>query len=172
MLLATCKCHLVSTEMIPSAECQCLVFYSTCFLMWWISVHSSFPRSLFILVQFSFPISCPSRPRPRSYPVPAPVPTPILIPVLLSLAGLHLRSSSRPVPVLIIVSVPVPLPVPVPVPVLVPTPAPDPVRSFPSLGLGYPLRTMRVYRHRVLRTEVSGAYKRHPLSAKMMTRAE
>ena len=166
MLLATCKCHLMSTEIIPSVECQCLVFYSTCFLMWWISVHSSFPRSLFILVQFSFPISCPSRPRPRSYPVPAPVPTPILIPVLLSLAGLHLRSSSRPVPVLIIVSVPVPLPV------LVPAPDPDPVRSFPSLGLGYSLSTMRVYRHRVLRTEVSGACRRHPLSAKMMTRAE
>ena len=51
-------------------------------------------------------------------------------------------------------------------------PAPDPVRSFPSLGPGYPLGTMRVYRHRALRTELSGARKHHPLSAEMVTRAE
>ena len=51
-------------------------------------------------------------------------------------------------------------------------PSPDPVRSFPSLGPGYPLGTMRLYRHQALRTELSGARKRHPLSAEMVTLAE
>ena len=45
----------------------------------------------------------------------------------------------------------VPVPTPDPVTVSVPTPdsdpAPDPVRSLPSLGPGYPLGTMRLYRH-------------------------
>ena len=50
--------------------------------------------------------------------------------------------------------------------------APDPIRSFPSLGPGHPLGTMRVYRHRALRTELSGSCKRRLLSAETMTRAE
>ena len=39
----------------------------------------------------------------------------------------------------------------------IPVPAPDLVRSFPSLGPGYPLRAMRVYRPRALQTELSCA---------------
>ena len=115
------------------------------------------------------PIRCSStdphpRPRPCSRPVPAPVP----VPVLRSFVHFHPRSRSR--------SVPVPMTVHVPVTVSVPTPdsnpAPDPVRSFLPLGSGYPPGTMRLYRRRALRMGPSGARKRHPLSAKMVTRAE
>ena len=65
---------------------------------------------------------------------------------------------------------------PPPVTVSVPTPdsnpAPDPVRSFLPLGPGYPPGTMRLYRRRALRIGLSGARKRHSLSAEMVTRAE
>ena len=48
----------------------------------------------------------------------------------------------------------------VPTIVLVPVPDPDPIpvldRSCPSLGPDYPLGTMRVHRHRTLRTELAG----------------
>ena len=83
-------------------------------------------------------------------------------------------SRSRSIPVAILIYVLVPAPDPVPVSVSAPDsdPAPDPVRSFPSLGPGYPLGTTRVHRHGALRTELSGARKRHPLPTEMMTRAE
>ena len=77
--------------------------------------------------------------------------------------------------VLVRISVPVPVPAPDSVPVSVSAPdsdpAPDPVRSFPSLGPAYSLGGAYVYRHRAMRAELSGARKRHPLSAEMMTRA-
>ena len=72
--------------------------------------------------------------------------------------------------------VPVPDPDPDPVPVSVSAPesypAPDLVRVFPSHAPSYPFGSMCVYRHRALRTELSGARKHHPLSAEIMTRTE
>ena len=58
------------------------------------------------------------------------------------------------------------------VPISVSVRTPDPVRPFLSLGPGYPPGTMRLYRRRALRMGLSGARKRHPLSAEMVTRAE
>ena len=46
-------------------------------------------------------------------------------------------------------------------------PRPDPVHSFLPLGPGYPPGTMRLYRRRALRMGLSGARKRHPLSAEI-----
>ena len=107
-------------------------------------------------------------PRPRSRPRPAPAP--VLIPILHSSIRIHPSSRSRSH------SVPVPITVHVPIlapdPVTASVPAPDPVHSFLSLGPGYPLDAMRVYRHRISRTELSDARKCHPLSAEMMPRAE
>ena len=121
------------------------------------------PRSHPVFV-YGSPPSSPSPFPPRLAPVPAPVP----VPVLRSFVRFHPRSRAR--------SVPVPLTVHVPVTVSVPTPdfnpAPDPVRSFLLLGSGYPPDTMRLYRRRALRMGPSGARKRHPLSAEMVTRAE
>ena len=107
------------------------------------------------------PILCPStglHPRPRSCsrPVPAPVPAPILR----FFVRLHPLSRSRSR------SIPVPVPAPDS------DTAPGPVRFFPSLGPCYSLDAVRVYRYQALRTELSGARKRCPLSADMMTRAE
>ena len=107
------------------------------------------PRSHPVFVYGSPP---PSQPRPRRVPVP----------VLRSFVRFHPRSRSRSVPVPVTVSVPTPDS----------DPAPDPVRSFLPLGSGYPPGTMRLYRRRALRMGPSGARKRHPLSAEMVTRAE
>ena len=116
----------------------------------------------------SFPLS--SSPFPFPSGVRLRVPTPVSVsvlapaPVLRSFVHLHPRSRS------------VPMTVHVPVLVSVPTPdsnpAPDSFRSFLSHGLGYPPGTMRLYRRRALRMGLSGARKRHPLSAEMVTRAE
>ena len=69
-----------------------------------------------------------------------------------------------------------PITAPNPVPISVPAPDSDPasdlVRSFPPFGPGYPLGAMRMYRYQALRTELSGARKRYPLPAEMMTRAD
>ena len=96
------------------------------------------------------------------------VPVPVPVSILRSLISLHPLSRSR--------SCSMPVPAPDPVPISVPAPdsvsAPDLVRSFLSFGPGYPLGAMRVYRNQALRTELPGARKRYPLSAKMMTRAE
>ena len=94
--------------------------------------------------------------------------------VLVPFVGLHprFRFLSIPFPI----NVPVPGPardavhVSVSVPDLYPTPAP--VSLVPYLAPGYPLGSMCVYRPRVLRTELSGARKRHPRSAEMMTWAK
>ena len=121
------------------------------------------------------PRFCPrSRPRPRSHPRPRPrprphpVPAPVPVPVLRSFVRFHPRSRSR--------SVPVPLTVHVPVIVSVPTPdsnpAPATVRSFLPRPIQLPLGMMRLNRRRALRMRPSGARKRHPLSAEMVTRAE
>ena len=164
-LLATCRRHLLSTEIMPCVEWQCLVFYSASFLMWRIPDLSSSPPSLSIIIVFPVsnpvpnPVLCFSyrlRPHFRSCPVSTLVPVPV--PVLLSFARLHPRP--RPVPV----------PVPAPVPLSVPTS--DLVCSFPSLGSGYPLGTMHVYRPWALRTELSGVRKRHSLSVDIMTRVD
>ena len=98
----------------------------------------------------------------------------VLVPILRSLVSLHPRCRSRSVPFPINVHVPVPAPGPVPVFVSVPVscPAPEPVRLVPDLAPGYPLGLMCVYRPRALRMELSGARKRHPWSAEMMTCAE
>ena len=117
---------------------------------------------------------------PLSFPFPFPFPSPLLSFRPRSRPRSHLAfahspppgSRFRPIPVPITVHVPVPDSDPVPVSVPSPNFDPDPVRPFPSLGPGYPLGTMRVYRHRALRTELSSARKRHSLSAEMMTRAE
>ena len=109
---------------------------------------------------------------PISATVLASVPVPVPVPIRCSSTGPHPRprprSRSR--------SVPVPMTVHVPVTVSVPTPdsnpAPEPVRSFLPLVPGYPSGTMRLYRRRALRMGLSGARKRHPLSAEIMTRAE
>ena len=106
--------------------------------------------------------------------ISTPVPVPVPVPSLRSFVRLHLRSRSRSVPVPFTVLIPVPAPAPVPVSF----PAPDsdsvldPVRPFQSLESGYSLGAMPVYRHQALRTELSGARKRHPLSAEMMSHAE
>ena len=119
-----------------------------------------FPSPLLL----SFPSPFPSCVRPRvSTPSPSPFPfcvrprvsTPVPVPIPVSI----LRPFARLHPRLHSVSVPSNAHIPVP--------APDPVRSFPSLGPGYPLDTMRVCRHQALRTELSGVRKRHPLSAEM-----
>ena len=126
---------------------------------------SPFPSPLLSSLPSPFPSPFPSGVRLR---VPTPVPVPVPVPVLRSFVHFHPRSR--------FCSIPVPMTVHVPVTVSVPTPdsnpAPDPVRSFLSLGPGYPPGTMRLYRRRALRMGPSGARKRHPLSAEMVTRAE
>ena len=99
---------------------------------------SSFPLSSFpfpSLLLSSLPSSFPfpsgvrlrvSTPRPRPRLVPAPV--------LRSFVHLHPRSCSRSVPVPMTVHVPVTVSVPAPDS----NPTSDPVRSFLSLGPGYP----------------------------------
>ena len=104
------------------------------------------------------PIRCSSAglyPRPRSRPIPARVP----VPIQRSFVHLHLRSRSHSCSVSMTVHVPVTVSVPAPDS----TPDLDPVRSFLSLGPGYPLGTMRLYRRRALGRELSGARKRHLL---------
>ena len=97
--------------------------------------------------------------------VPAPAP----VPILRSSSDHHPRPRSH---LAFLCSPPPPFSFPLHVPIPAPDscPAPDPVRSFPSLGPGYPLGAMRAYRHWALRTDLSGGRKRHPLPAEMMTR--
>ena len=90
-------------------------------------------------------------------PNPVLVPVPILVPISATV------TISVPVPILrSFVRLPLSrsrfrsIPVPDPVPTPDSDPAPDPVRSFSSLGPGYPLGAMRDYRHLALRTELSG----------------
>ena len=120
---------------------------------------SPFPSPLQSSLMSPFPSPFPSCVRLR-VPTPVPVSAPVPVPVLRSFIRFHPRSRSRFVPVT----------------VSVPTPdsnaAPDPVRSFLPLGSGYPPGTMRLYRRRALQMGPSGARKRHPLSAEMVTRAE
>ena len=78
--LATCRCHMLSTEMVSNAEWQCLVFYSASFRMWRISEPSFSPLALLSSLPSPSPIPFPS---PSSlllsfpYPlVPVPVPAP------------------------------------------------------------------------------------------------
>ena len=90
----------------------------------------------------------------------------LFVPVLIlhSFVSLHRRSRSRsvPFPIIVLVLYSAPEPILVSVSVCV----------FPSLAPGYPLGSMCVYTHRALRTELSGARKRHPLHAEIMTGAE
>ena len=88
------------------------------------------------------PFPFPPRPRSRSRPIPTPAP----VPIWRSFVRLHLSSRSRSGYAPFIVHVPVAVFDPAPVS----DPAPDPVCSFPFLGPGYPLGTMRVYRPRFL----------------------
>ena len=69
---------------------------------------------------------------------------------------------------------PTPDPVPVPVSILAPDFDPPPTPFTPSRSSHpvAPSGTMRLYRHRALRMRLSGARKRHSLSAEMMMRVE
>ena len=124
------------------------------------------PISATALVSVPVPSPVPSCVRPRvSILVPVPVAAPSPLP-----SPFHLAFLRSPPPTFLSPLRPRPVPDPVP--------APDsdlalgPVCSFPSLGPGCFLGTMRVYRHRALRTELSGARKPRTLSANMMTLAE
>ena len=134
---------------------------------------SSFPFLSPPLLSFPSPLPSPFRSYVRPW-VSTPVFVPVPVPILRSFVRLHPGSRSRSVPVPITIYVPVPAsdPIPVSVPTPVSDPAPDPVRSFPSLGPGYSLGAMRLYRYRALRTELSSVRKRHPLSSEMMTDVE
>ena len=141
-LLATCRCHLLSTDMMPRVEWQCLVFYFAYFLMCRIPELSSPPSpSLFsfpflsaipspspspLLLSFPSPLSSafPSCVRPRvSTPVSAPSPLPSPFPsCVCSLASTPVHAPD-----------PDPDPVPVSVPVAHSDPAPDgSLQSGPS----------------------------------------
>ena len=91
----------------------------------------------------------------------SPPPFPFLFPPR-SRSGRRSRLASirapqpRSIPIIITVPVPAPNLVPISIPTPDSDPAPDHIRSFPSLGPGYSLGTMHVYRHRVLRTELPG----------------
>ena len=124
---------------------------------------SGFPSPLLLSFPYPLPSPFPSCVRPR-------VSTPVLVTILRSFVRPHplSHSRSRSIPVF----VPAADPVPISVPALNSDPALDPVRSFSSLGPGYPLGAMRVYRRQALRTELLGARKHYPLSADIMTRAE
>ena len=109
-LLATFRRHLLSTETMPRAEGQFLVFYSSSFSD---VTRTRAPH----LPPFAFhyrPLFRP-RPRPRLRYCPCSFPAPVPLPVLRSLARLHSRSRSRSVSV----------------PITVHVPALDPVRSVP-----------------------------------------
>ena len=102
---------------------------------------------------------------PSPFPSSSPFPSPLLL------------SSPFPSCVRPRVSIPVPVPVHAPSPLSSPfllafIPATDPVCSLPSLGSGFHLCMMRVYRDLALRTELPGARKHHPLSAELVTRSE
>ena len=175
---------------------SCLQFLCGCFHFFAFPMPSPIPSAFLSLSPFPFPslllLSTPS-PLPSPFPscarqwVSTPVPTPVLAPLPLPSPFPSCVPSSAPTPL----TPPAPSPYPsrsVPITVYVPEPAPDPVhasdpapysdpapdpaRSFPPLGPGYPLGTMRVCRHQALRTELSDARKRHPLSADMMMRVE
>ena len=126
------------------------------------------PISATSLVSSPLPSSFTSCVRPRvstlvHVPVPAPSSLPSSFPFCAPsfTSTLASRSSSH--------SVAVPIPAPDSVPISNPAPksgpAPDPVRSFPSLGPGYPLGAMHVYRHQALGMDLSDALKRYSLSA-------
>ena len=144
-LLATSRHHITPTEMMPRAEWQCLVFYSSYFPMRRIPEFSSFPPSLSILVLVLVLSS-------------VPVPTPVSLPVSVTLLVSH--PTSVPVPVLRSFSRLRPRPLSDPTLDLVPVS----VRSFSFLGDGNTLGRMRVHRHRALRAEL--------LSVELMSRAE
>ena len=132
----------------------------------------------------SSPFLRPPRSRPQSRPRPVPVsatalvsiPAPAPVFILCSFTGLHSRSRSRPVPappsVFILRSFYCLHPIPVSVPVPGFDPTPNSVCSFPCLGPDYSLGTKHWFGHWALRTDLSGARKRYPLSAEMMTLAE
>ena len=124
-----------------------------------------------ILSSLSFPFPSPLL---LSFPSPLPSQFPSCVRPMISVPAPSLFRSYAPsfAPAPIPVPVPAPKPVPVSVPAPDSDPAPDLVRSFPSLGHGYPFGAMRVYRNQALRTELSGPRKRYPLSSEMMTRAE
>ena len=182
----TAKCSRVNFEARPNIQTtlSCLHFFSFRLSL------SRFPDHVYDCSG----VSCASSPLlrpPRFRLVLVPVPVPMC-----SSSGLHPRSRpcASPLPsplpsyVRSLASTPVPAPAPSPSPLTSPFPtpppfpspfpppdsdtAPDPVHSFPPLGSGYPLGTMRVYRNRALRTELSGTRKRHPMFAEMMTCAE
>ena len=177
-LLATRKRNLLSTEMIPRrAEWKSLIYYSASFLMWWRPELSSSPLLSPVSSAFRSPIKAPSpspflSPSPLLFSVPSPHPSSFPFCV-----RPHISTS---------VSVPVPAPSPLPSPfplcvcslasipvtVRVPVSDPDPVRSLPSHGRCYPVGPVNLYRHRTVRAELSGARKRHSLSAAMMMHAE
>ena len=72
-LLATCRRHLLSTAMMPLANGQCLVFYSSnCFLMLWLPELSSSTHPLSISFPFPSPLQSPF-PFPFSFPFPSPL---------------------------------------------------------------------------------------------------
>ena len=114
-------------------------------------------RSRLCSTPFSDPTPDPVRSF-LSFPVPifatalVSVSTPVAVPILRSFVHLHFgphRSRLRCRPRLR--SPPPPYPPPPDSDL-----APDPVDSSLSLALGYPLDTMHVYRHRALRTDLSG----------------
>ena len=163
--------HPLTPEMVTRSEWKCLVASTT------------IVRFFALLRLFSTPDSDPAPDVVRSFPFLGPAYTVGTISVSPSLS--LPRPRSRPhyslaflrsppsslsfslLPDRITVHVPFPAPDSVHISVSAPDsdPDPDPVRSFPSLRSAYPLGAMCVYRHRVLRAELSSARKRQPLSA-------
>ena len=182
--------HPLSAEMMTLAEGKCLIMFTT--LVWLLTLQrlsSTLPEP--VLVHICVAVLVPV-PISVSTLVSIPAPAPDTVPIMCFLFSFPPRPRSRPrfhctfvrspppssrsrsIPVAILIYVLVPAPDPVPVSISAPDsdPAPNPVRSFPSLGPGYPLGTTRVHRHGALSPELSGARKRHPLPGEMMTRAE
>ena len=134
-----------------------------------------FPSSLLLLFPSSLPSPFPSPslfsarlrvstppvfvPFPAPSPLPSPFPscvpsfpfTPVLVP------------APSPSPTLSPSPSPFTSPSPSPFPPPTPIPTRPRIRSFPFFGHAYPLGAIRVYRHRSLRNDLSGARKCHPL---------
>ena len=100
-LLATSRHHITPTEMMPRAEQQCLVFYSSYFPMRRIPEFSSFPPSFSLLV-LVLVLSSVTVSTPISLPVSVNVlvshPASVPVPVLRSFSRLRPRPLFRPHP--------------------------------------------------------------------------
>ena len=178
-LLATCRRHLLSTEMMARTEWQCLVFYYAYFPMWPLLEFSTFHSSLLIFVPFpvsdSAPVSATTlvfvpAPVPVQFacvrplvstPVPDPDQFPSPLPLLFPPCVRLLVSTPVPVPAPSTFSFPIPTPFPSapPAPRLRPRPRPRSLLLVPRTRL--PPQYKCMYRHQALRTEMSGARKRN-----------